>query len=555
MNVTERMFALWRPGAAALSGVLLAAAFPPFECAQVAWVALIPFLLAVLHDAGGGAPMPAPLLRQRIRVAFRVGGIAGLTFWLTNMAWLLTLCRTSPAPVVLIVAAWLLLAGYCALYVAAFAATTAWAAGKLGCDRIWKNMVLTLLIPVLWVGGEMVRSWLFSGFPWNLLGVSQFRNVVLIQSAEWVGVAGISALVMLMNTGLAFTVLRQLPPRQERHYRPNLELFIALAVVALAFRAGIRLVREIEPASRVLQVAAVQPAIPQVKKWTEDQVNTIHSTLRSLTEQALREGESRPDLIIWPETATPYCVTDDRYESRELVLELSRRGVPLLVGSMDIVGLNHEVLCFNASILFGTNGMEIARYNKQHLVPFGEVVPLSDTFPWLAQLAPMGWNCTAGRVPTVFDLGSPSRPFSCLICFEDIMAGLSRAAVKAGARLLVNQTNDAWFDGSAGPNQHLSHCVFRCVENRVSAIRIANTGVSCLIEPSGMISGDTRNSARYPPEAATPRWQVGVPGEEFQPTWYTRYGDITFGIPCGIVALIGVVLTWVAARRRQEHHD
>ena len=552
MRVTERLSAYWRLGAAGVSGVLLAVAFPPVECAQAAWVALIPFLVALLHDPDGGATMAAPLLRLRIRSAFRLGWIAGLAFWLTSLFWLLTLCKTSPAPAVLIVGAWVLLAAYCAVYYAAFAATVAWVAGKLGTDRLWKGMSLTLLIPVLWVGGEEVRSWLLSGYPWNVIGISQFRNLLLIQSAEWFGVAGVSALVMLVNTGLAFTILRHLPPRKERHYRPHLELFIALMAVALTFRAGVKLAGEVAPAGGVLEIAAVQPAIPQVKKWTDEQVNTIHTTLRKLTEQALSQGESRPDLIVWPETATPYCVTDEAAESRELVLDLSRRGVPLLVGSMDIMKLGGDMLCYNASFLFGTNGMEVARYNKQHLVPFGEVVPLSDRIPWLAQFAPMGWNCSAGHESTVFSVGAPAQRFSCLICFEDIMADLSRAAVKAGARLLVNQTNDAWFDGSAGPVQHLAHCVFRCVENRVPAVRIANSGISCQIEPTGLISGATENSRRTPPETATPRWQVLLPGEDFAPTLYTRYGDALFGIPCGVVAVLGVVLAWAAARRRQE---
>ncbi len=117
------------------------------------------------------------------------------------------------------------------------------------------------------------------------------------------------------------------------------------------------------------------------------------------------------------------------------------------------------------------------------------------------------------------------------------MAGLSRAFVKAGARLLINQTNDAWFDRSAGPEQHLSHCVFRCVENRVSAIRVANSGITCLILPTGVILNPTENARGTPPQASSPRWQVPLPDADFQPTVYTRYGDWIFGIPCGVIAV------------------
>jgi len=131
------------------------------------------------------------------------------------------------------------------------------------------------------------------------------------------------------------------------------------------------------------------------------------------------------------------------------------------------------------------------------------------------------------------------------------MAGLSRAFVKAGARLLVNQTNDAWFDRSAGPEQHLSHCVFRCVENRVPAVRVANSGISCLILPTGAILDRTENAWGRAPLAATPCWQVPLPDVDFQPTVYTRYGDWLFGIPCAIIAVI-VFLAAVPWPRRKR---
>jgi apolipoprotein N-acyltransferase len=171
--------------------------------------------------------------------------------------------------------------------------------------------------------------------------------------------------------------------------------------------------------------------------------------------------------------------------------------------------------------------------------------------PWLGTLAPMGWNCSPGREATVFTLGSLSKwTFSCLICFEDIMANLSRAAVKRGARVLVNQTNDAWFDRSAGPEQHLAHCVFRCVENRVAAVRVANSGISCLIEPTGLIVDQTENGIGRPPEATALRWQVPIPEADFELTVYTRYGDWLLGIPCGVVAVICFVLSWQTLRRK-----
>lgn len=540
----ERFRKAWRWIAAVLSGLLLAAAFPPFDAGQLAWVAVIPLLLALMASTADKPAIPLPL-------AFKLGLTTGVVFWLITMSWMLRLWDTSPAPAILIFLGWLLLCGYCALYLAIFSFSVAWLVQKIGRYALWQTLLLTLLIPVVWVGGEVIRSYLFSGFPWNLLAISQYRNVILIQTAQWVGAPGVSGVLMLANTGLAFTALRYMTLGRPRKYTPHLELFVALLSVAISFRSGYLLVREYTPAGRTVTIGAIQPAILQVTKWTEEHVNLIHATFRNLSKQAVDSPDGAPELIIWPETATPFGVMDERGSSKALVEEISRWGSPLLVGSMDEVSLGWNTFYYNASFLFKTNGVMARQYYKQHLVPFGEYVPLSGLIPWLASLAPMGWNCSPGLDATVFTMGEPHPwTFSCLICFEDIMAGLSRRAVKNGARLLVNQTNDAWFDRSAGPEQHLAHCVFRCVENRVAAVRVANTGISCLIEPTGLIVDQTVNAPGCPPESVVLRWQVPVPGPEFVTTVYTRYGDWIFGFPCGIVAVIIFVLSSKSLRRK-----
>lgn len=530
----------WRLLAAVASGILLALAFPPFGWAGLAWVALIPLLLVLFRTPPGVCSL---------RQDFRLGFAAGLTFWLISLAWLLRLFDTSPAPAALVVLGWVALSACCAVFLGAFTVTAGWILRRIGLATVWRTSLLTLLLPLIWTGWEMARSTWFTGFPWNLLGISQYRNLALIQCAEWVGAPGVSTVVMLANTGLAFTVNRYLPPRAARLYRPHLELFMALMTVALCFRAGMVMVRHQASTSgeAEIAIAAVQPAIPQVKKWTQQDVDMIHSTLRRLTEETLRAPEGKPDLVVWPETATPYGVTEEG-ESRELVLQLSRAGSPLLVGALDAVGTNDAVKYYNASFLFMTNGALAGTYYKQHLVPLGEYVPLSHWIPPLADLAPMGWNCEAGSESTVFTLGDPAWSFACLICFEDSIAALARGLVKAGARLLVNQTNDAWFDRTSGPEQHMSHCVFRCVENRVPAVRVGNSGVSCLILPTGAVIDATSNDRSHPPLSTVMRWMVVVPGSEFVPTLYTRTGDWILGFPCEILAV--ALLGWAVVVSR-----
>ncbi len=548
----------WKPLAAVISGLMLALAFPPFQSWQGAWFGLVPLLLAVVctalahraPESPSAKEAPAPRVGPALRQSFFLGCISGAVFWLITLSWLLRLFETSPAPAVLILAGWLLLAGYCTLYLGAFAMTLAWVVGKVGVGKLWRTFLLTVGIAVLWVGFEYARSVFFGGFPWNLLGVSQYKVPALIQIARWVGVPGVSAMVALLNAGVVFTVLRYLPGYREVRYRPHLELFMALMVTAFCFRSGYMAIRAQQSPPGKFLVTAVQPAIPQMKKWTDEQVDRIHTTLRNMTEAAVT-GSQKPDLVVWPETATPLCVTLEG-DSQDLVRDLSRHGVPLLVGSMEVTDSNGTMQCFNSSFLFDKTGTMAARYDKQHLVPFGEYVPLSGLIPWLAHLAPMGWNCTAGRGTTVFRVGTPEVPFACLICFEDIFPGLSRAAVRRGARMLINQTNDAWFDRTAGPEQHLSHCVFRCVENGIPALRVANSGISCLIEPSGVVVAPTENDFNRLPTPVLRDWLVFVPANDMRLTPYSRYGDQRFAVPCAVVTALCFVLALAAYRRDQR---
>ncbi len=525
----------WRTVAALLSGVLLALAFPPFEMASLAWVALVPLLIALI----GVAP----------RQGARLGWVTGVTFWLVGLSWLLRLLQTSPAPFPLILLAWVLLTAYCALFPAAFGLTFAWLSGRIGAERLWQTLPLGVLAVAVWVGGETWRGFLFGGFPWNALGISQYRNLLLIQCAEWGGVAAVSAVVVFMNAGIAFTLRRYRPGRPWPRYRPHVELFAALMVTVLCFLFGVDRVRSQGGLLPTVTVTAIQPAIPQLKKWEDGEAERILTRLRTLTEPVMAAAD-KPDLVIWPETATPEVVTAEG-QSLELVRDLTRHGVPLLAGSMDVIDAGAEgFVCYNTSFLFGPDGQVGGRYDKRHLVPFGETIPLSGVFPWLAKLAPMGWNCTPGRAATVMEIGDPPAPFGCLICFEDILPALSRACVLNGARLLINQTNDAWFDRTGGPLQHMSHSVFRAVETRVPLVRVGNSGITCLVRADGRVVDATLNTWRQPPQATVVTWQVGVPGPEWTPTAYMRHGDRLFAWPCGAVAGIGFVLAFAAARRK-----
>jgi apolipoprotein N-acyltransferase len=204
---------------------------------------------------------------------------------------------------------------------------------------------------------------------------------------------------------------------------------------------------------------------------------------------------------------------------------------------MDYGLINTRTVYFNSSFLFDPERGLTQTYAKQHLVIFGEYIPLDDVYPWLRRLAPIEESFTAGSVQTVFRLDTSPRAFAVLICFEDTVAALARRAVRAGARLLVNQTNDAWFDPSWASRQHMLQCVFRCVENRVPAVRSTNTGITCYIDRTGRViaSLPPTRGQNQPPECLAQT--VLLPGPEMPLTFYTRHGDWFAWVCLGLAAL------------------
>lgn len=532
--------------AALSSGLLLAASFPPLEWSNAAWVALVPLLLVVRFAT--------------VRASLVAGFVGGAVFWLLTLAWLTHVT----------VAGWIVLALYSALYIAAFCGLAGWCMRRVGTGRPARNAGLLLALPVLWVGLELLRSVLCTGFPWNLLGVCQYRNIAIIQVAECGGVYAVSALVVLVNAGLTLTLLRYVHafrarrnyfealrrkaagnragaeparPSAPMHVRGHLEMLVALGIVLASFVWGLRAQRRRLPHAPNFDVVAVQPNIPREEKWTEDMTRTIHDRLRHWSR--LLQGLG-PDLIVWPETALPDCVRLSA-GSHELVRNLVQDGTPILAGSMDMLECEGREEWYNSAFLFDTNGCIAAKYDKQHLVMFGEYVPLEPLFPFLRALTPVNGSFVPGTESTVFRLGDVA--FSALICFEDALPWLARRFVRAGARLLVNQTNDAWFDVSAASRQHMTHCVFRCVENRVPAIRAANTGVTCAIDRTGRIRRVLTDESGNVRVGGAILLRVAVPGPEYELTFYARYGDVFAGACLVAVAgLCGWIL--VLTRRR-----
>lgn len=495
----------WRWAGAVVTGLCLFASFPPIGSMELAWVALVPLLVAVRGDRWG--------------CAFRRGWVAGLVFWVPGIVWLHYVT----------VFGWLLLCMYCALYLAVFAAGIALLWEKLGGTSWYRNVVFMMAAAASWVSLEWIRSWLFTGFGWNTLAVSQYTITAICQMAAWGGVYLLSAVIVFFNAGIATTVVRYAENRGRPGRTAHPELGLSFLVLALGFALGMRTMRHDALVATPAHIGLVQTNIPQMDKWDDETIPEIYRRLLEWTE-VLHEDPSI-DLVLWPETALP---DDVRFSepSFQLVQYLARRGKPLLVGSMDVRPDpdDQSPLYFNSSFLFETDGSISYAYDKQHLVMFGEYVPMASVLPFLSAFTPNQASFTPGPTSTVMRIEQPAIAFSPLICFEDTMPGLARQAVRDGARLLINQTNDAWFEELWAARQHMAHCVFRCIENRVPAIRCANTGVSCFINHLGTIEAALLDEAGSPYlEGVLDHW-VFVPSE-LTLTPYTRNGDL-FAYAC-----------------------
>jgi len=507
--------------ASLLSGLLLFASFPPLEWSSLAWVALVPLLVV--------SALSAP------RIAFRWGFLAGLVFWLLSLVWLTRVSWVG----------WFLLCLYCALFMACFALTIAWWIAYKGLRPRLGNPLMMLSIPALWVGWEYLRSVLFSGFPWNPLGVSQYANLPLIQTAQIGGVYLVSYLAVLVNAAVALTLIQYLRHQPGEPLRMHRELLIALLVIGLALLYGQTALRRLPATTDTLEVAAVQVNIPQLEKWSEAWATEINNRLRRTSLHAIEHGS--PDLIVWPETVVPDFIRTSRV-SQKVVTDVIQHGTSVLMGSMDFDDSGRATKYFNSAFLYQPGGTPPQTYAKRHLVLFGEYIPLEQRLPFLRVLTPIEESFTPGREATVFHMGR--RAFSVLICFEDTVAGLARDCVRAGARLLINQTNDAWFDPSWASRQHMAQCVFRCVENRVSAVRATNTGMTCFINRQGrMVSVLGRADGPLPdPDYLT--CAVTLPPANMPLTFYTRHGDV-FGLSCAAFTL--TLLTAMMWRQRRNH--
>jgi apolipoprotein N-acyltransferase len=468
-----------------VSGAGGAMAFPTSNFWLLAWVWLVPALLCAL--------------RRRPREALADGWLAGSVFFVALLRWLDYTFRhysAIPWPV-----SWipiLALAAYCGLYVGAVAAAVAWLRARLGIGWALTGA------PALWVAGEWGRGRLMEGFPWGLMGYSQHTALPVIQIAEFGGVYAVSLLVVAVNAAIAGAAALGW-----RRTAPGLAASALLLGASLGYGWSYLAAPPSGGAQRV-KVAVIQPSIEQTLKWDPAHQAETMAIYESLTREAAR---ARPALILWPETAAAIFLRGDPELLSRLTRLSAELGTPLLVGSLDRRPSPRDEFLNSAFFLTG-QGIR-AKYDKIHLVPFGEYVPLAGLIGFVRGWAEFISEFGAGEVPTVFPLAGA--PFGTVICYEIVFPELVRGFVMAGALFMANITNDAWFGRTSGPWQHLGMVPLRAVEHRMAIARSANTGVSAFVDKAGRITGTLGLFER------------GVLVQEVElrarPTLYTRWGD------------------------------
>ena len=504
-----------------VSGVLLFLSFPKFGLGIFAWAALVPLLLALKNCRPGAA--------------MRRGFITGLVFNIGLLYWIsYVVVHYGYMPLYMGIGATLLLACYLAFYFAAFASGVAWFEQR-GIPQI-------LSAPLLFTCLEYVKSQLLTGFPWENLAYSQYLSIRLIQIADVTGIYGLTFLIVLVNVVMADLIGRfKTGCRGEPAFR-RIAVAAALSaalVIGVTVYGSLRLA-QIDKAlegAKEMTLALIQGNIEQDIKWNPLYQQGTLAVYRSLS---LGAAAAKPELIIWPETATPFYFQDIDDLHREVLDITKKSGTSLLFGSPSYQTKGGVTTFYNSAFLLSPSGVLSDRYDKVHLVPFGEYVPLRRLFPFMSKIVVGIGDFGSGK--GYEPLSFPGFRPGILICYEAIFPAAARTYKRRGADLLVNITNDAWFGRTSAPYQHLSMTAFRAVENRLFAARAANTGISAIIDPAGRIVSQTGLFQRT---ALTGKVKfIDIK------TCYTTYGDVFVYLCSGVL----VCLLIISLMKRRTNH-
>ncbi len=453
-----------------MSGAILALSFPRYGQPALAFIALVPLLVALRGWGGASDGTPGVSTSRGLQLGLITGFVhfAGTVYWTGATVHMF---GGLAMPVAVVVAGLLVL--YMALYIGATGAVTALLI------RRWGGRGL-LVAPAVWVAFEYARGHVLGGFPWIPLGNATVTILPVVQLASLVGVYGLSLFVALVNACFALMLTG------ERRVRVAAAAAAVVLLASASAWGGARLsAAQLLSEGQPIRVGVVQANIPQEEKWDASKANVILQRYLSLTRQL---GSRGVEFVMWPESSTPFIFDEDPAGGSAVRRVAQEIGAPLLFGTDEIERErgNHY---FNSAYLLDDGGATAAVYRKIHLVPFGEYVPFQQALFFVAPLVEAVSSFSRGTRVTMLPVAG--HMVSTAICYEVVYPHLIREGVLEGAELLTTITNDAWYGRTSAPYQHFELASMRAVEQGRYLARAANTGISGFVDPYGRVLGRT----------------------------------------------------------------
>jgi apolipoprotein N-acyltransferase len=482
------------------SSLLLALAFPNTGIWPLAYVGLVPLLLW-LPDKGYGR-------------AFLGGMLTGMVFYVITFAWFASLTYWAGGIVLLGVS---LLFIFFSLF---------WGAIAVGYRFFLKWMPggVVIAFPAMWVLMEYIHNRIFTGFGWGSLGYTQWNNLPVAQLASIGSIYMVSFYIVIINV-LIYLVVRYIG-----RWTPGLAAAGAIIFLGVAVPIWGKMRIQTPDMSSSLRVGVIQPNFSLDVKWGSEYAPHMFGKQKLLTEKVVAKGA---ELVVWPESALYGFLVD---EIAEIAAITRSNDIYLLTGSNHYrrveKGSENNILYYNSAFLINPDGEIMDRYDKRHLAPFGEYVPLREVLPFIGKIVPQIGDFSPGKDAILFNIGE--KKFCVLICFENSFPHLVRESARLGADFLVQLTNDGWFGRTSQPGQDLAIAVFRSIENGMTLVRGTNTGISCFIDAWGRIS-----------DIVHAPWGeiLFIRGESVETistvahdTFYKDYGDVWVLICCLLLA-------------------
>ena len=515
---------------AALSGVLQAIIFPSIDWHYLCWFAFAPALVAILRarpkqDIAVPESLSSNLAPATPWQGFLLGWLTGLIWSFGTCFWIYHVLNTyggldAPIAGALLVVFCLILA----LHHAAWGLLVAWTARR-------RAVFALIAAPFLWVAVETFRTYITS-FPWDLLGTVQVDNIPLARLGTVTGVYGLSFEIMLVNTVFAAAFI---VPRRRRR-----SIFLAAAFATILVQATELIEPPALPAPDTARLVQLNIPILNSDQWTAQYFQRELTRLRekSIPRPEQTMGAPPPEIVVWPESPAPFFISDREF--RTAVSDIARASnAYVIVGSLGEVGVSSQSTrqLYNSAALITPSGDWTARYDKIHLVPFGEYVPFHSLLSFADKLTKEVGDFVPGANRTPFDVGRYKA--GVFICYESVFPGEIREFARNGANVFINISNDGWFGRYGAPKQHLNQARMRAVENNRWLLRATNTGITSAIDPYGRVVDQA------PRETYT---YLDAPFSVMNgTTFYTRHGD-WFAFACVIISVLMIIAVAVPSR-------